>query len=336
MKDSKNIAIIVPAYNAEKTVKRCLDSIIGQTVSDFEVYVVNDGSTDNTANIISQYKKDKRFKVIHIPNSGVSVARNRALEIINTKYVTFIDSDDYVDKNYLRDLISGFVSDDIDVVATDRKYLDENLMSVAELKYSYGIYGAEDGINILLDENGPQGYITGKMFKTNIIRNNNIRLDSKIHIGEDLVFCVQYLLNARKINIVSSKQYNYIQFKDSLSHAATLYNRQKNFKEAYLNYLSMGQKLEKIVPNQSKYNLCHVNIKARIARICEDFLRTMYLNKDTVEIDRGLEKKIIEIMSLYKDDFYKSSLISEKQKIYFLLLNHCPVLIQLSDRRRFK
>lgn len=336
MKNNKSISIVVPAYNAEKTIKRCLDSIVKQTISDYKVYVVNDGSTDHTANIINQYKKDKRFNIIHLPNSGVSIARNRALEDIDSEYVTFVDSDDYISKNYLNDLLKGFISKDIDVVAGARKYLDKNLITVAKLKYNYGIYNAEDSINILLDENGPQGYITGKMFKTKIIKNNNIYLDPTIHVGEDLIFCIQYLLNAKKMNVISSQQYNYIQFEDSLSHAATLYNRQTSFKEAYLNYLSMGEKLEKIVPYDSKYNSCHINIKARIARICEDFLRTMYLNKDMIELDEDLEKKIIGIMHTYKDDFYKSSLINKKQKVYFWFLDNYPIFIKISDKRRFK
>ena len=156
---NKTISIVVPAYNAEKTIKRCLDSIIEQTISNFKVYVVNDGSTDSTAKILDNYKSDRRFNIIHISNSGVSIARNKALGLVETDYVTFIDSDDYVDKNYLQDLIGGFVNEDIDMVATDRKYLNEDLVSLVTLRYDFGIYNASDGINILLNENGPQGYI---------------------------------------------------------------------------------------------------------------------------------------------------------------------------------
>lgn len=334
--NNKIVSIVVPAYNAEKTIKRCLDSIVEQTSSNFKVYVVNDGSTDNTATILNDYKSDERFHIIHISNSGVSVARNKALELVDTDYVTFIDSDDYVDKNYLQDLIGGFVSEDIDMVATDRNYLNENLNLLVTLHYDFGIYNASDGINILLDENGPQGYITGKIFKTDIIKENNIILDPNIHVGEDLIFCIQYLLNARKINIVSSLQYNYIQYSDSLSHAATLYNREESFNEAYSNYLDMALKLKNMIPNKSKYYSCQRNINARIARICEDFLRTMHLNKDAIPIDKNLEKKLTKMMNFYKKDFYKSKLIGKKQKVYFWLLLNFPFFIYASDKKRFK
>lgn len=128
--NNKTISVIVPAYNAEKTINRCLESIVKQTISNFKVYVVNDGSTDSTATILDNYKNDGRFNIIHISNSGVSAARNTALQLVDTDYVTFIDSDDYVDKNYLQDLIGGFVDEDIDMVATDRKYLNEDLNSL--------------------------------------------------------------------------------------------------------------------------------------------------------------------------------------------------------------
>lgn len=213
--NNKTVSVVVPAYNAEKTIKRCLDSIVEQTISNFKVYVVNDGSIDNTATILDNYKNDKRFNIIHILNSGVSVARNEALQLVDTDYITFIDSDDYVDKNYLQDLIGGFVDEDIDMVATDRKYLNEDLSPLVTLHCDLGIYSASDGINMLLDENGPQGYITGKIFKTNIIKESNMGLDPNIHVGEDLIFCIQYLLNAKKINIISSLQYNYIQYSNN-------------------------------------------------------------------------------------------------------------------------
>lgn len=116
-------SIIVPVYNAETTLHRCIDSILAQTEPNFELILVNDGSKDSSASIIDEYASlDKRIKVLHKVNGGVSSARNLGLSIIRGKYVTFIDSDDFVSPDYL----SSFNDENADlviggVICLDRK-----------------------------------------------------------------------------------------------------------------------------------------------------------------------------------------------------------------------
>lgn len=103
---NKNVvSIIVPGYNVEKYIITCLESIENQTYQNFEVIIIDDGSTDNTGNICDQFsKKDNRFKVWHTQNGGISKARNIGLEKAKGEYIVFIDSDDYVHKDYIKRL----------------------------------------------------------------------------------------------------------------------------------------------------------------------------------------------------------------------------------------
>ena len=99
------ISVIVPAYNAEKTLNKCLDSILGQTLVDIEIIVVNDGSTDSTQTIVEGYmSSDNRIKLINQENKGLGAARNVGLDNATGKYISFIDSDDWISKNFLYSL----------------------------------------------------------------------------------------------------------------------------------------------------------------------------------------------------------------------------------------
>ena len=118
--DQPILSIIVPAYNIEKYLKRCLDSIINQSYKNFECIIVNDGSTDRTRTICDEYaKKDSRIIVIHQENGGLSVARNKAMKVVRGKYVSFVDGDDYIMKTYCETLINLLEDNDADVAKCD-------------------------------------------------------------------------------------------------------------------------------------------------------------------------------------------------------------------------
>lgn len=113
------ISVIVPVYNAESTLRRCVDSILKQSYQSFEIILIDDGSEDLSGRICDDYgKKDDRIIAIHQNNQGVSVARNRGLDIAKGEFITFIDSDDYVESDYLMVLFSGMVSYGVDICMT--------------------------------------------------------------------------------------------------------------------------------------------------------------------------------------------------------------------------
>ena len=126
---SKNplISVIVTTYNNEKYIKACLDSLVAQTFQDFEIVVIDDGSTDQTSKVLNQYSANSRLKIHHQPNAGVSAARNQGLKLSRGKFVCFVDSDDYVAKNYLEKLVAPLLQDstiDISVCGYQEIYQD--------------------------------------------------------------------------------------------------------------------------------------------------------------------------------------------------------------------
>ena len=138
IKKTQKIFIVIPVCNGEKYIKRCLNSIFRQTYSNFEVVVVNDGSTDSTKKILAEIF-DSRLFVINTENQGVSLARNTALDFIKDKehdsFITFIDADDYIEENYLETLYSMIVENNVDIKDLPKliKELETQMHSAAEI-----------------------------------------------------------------------------------------------------------------------------------------------------------------------------------------------------------
>lgn len=203
-------SIIVPVYNVENELSKCIDSILGQSVEDFELILIDDGSTDRSGEICDDYgKKDRRIKVIHKSNGGVSSARNSGLDIANGEYIVFVDSDDYVTEDYLEKLYNP----NVDMVLCNIKYININLGKFYTLKSrKYGRFYVKDKI---IDELINSRYIStvySKSYKRNILESNKIRFDTSISLGEDTMFVVDYIVCINEIYISNSLIYNYIDY----------------------------------------------------------------------------------------------------------------------------
>lgn len=210
---NKLISIIVPVYNGEQYIRRCVDSILNQTFTDFELILVDDGSTDNSSIICDDYANhDSRVRVIHKANGGVSSARNTGLSSIKGgEYVAFIDVDDYVVNTYLECLIAN--AEDADMIVCGFKHFyqgDENHMVLREV-YLDKLYD-ESNIGDLLSkriEGLPFRTPWAKLFKTSIIKEYSLSFDKGMKLGEDTKFVFEYMLHASKIKTISLVGYLY-------------------------------------------------------------------------------------------------------------------------------
>lgn len=195
-------SVIVPIYNREKSISKCIDSILNQTESDFELILVDDGSVDNTGKICDEYKKlDERVIVIHKDNGGVSSARNAGIDIAQGKYIVFVDSDDYVADTYLE----TFNNIDADLVVSGLLFGNsKKKFEIDECKKNLD----EDEIISFLNNTYALPSV-GKRFNTDIIHNNKVRFYTTIYYGEDAVFCSEYIKHCNSLSYRKAFTYYY-------------------------------------------------------------------------------------------------------------------------------
>lgn len=233
------ITVILPVYNVEKYLKQCLDSIVNQTFKDFECLCVNDGSTDNSLSILQEYaQKDKRFKIITQKNGGTSVARNNGIKNTNTKYLTFIDSDDWITENYLEVLYNKIEETNADIVRASYQFYFEEDNSYKSAKIRE-IHKINTNSNIERLYKGYAGaFVWAKLYKTALLKDNNI-LFYEGFTAEDCPFSSLVYLYSKKITFISDELLFYRKY--SLSMTA---NTQKQLIDAYYNFITLTKDLQ--------------------------------------------------------------------------------------------
>lgn len=204
------VSIIIPVYNAEIFLHRCLDSVINQDYLHLDIIVLDDGSTDRSVSIIESYLDDKRVRLIKKINSGPSDTRNKGIERAEGEYICFVDADDFVTPDYVSVFMNNLYAYDLpDLIVTD--YTEYSVyhpkgVGIRQMKEE-GIYTAVDFAPCLFT--GTMGVLWGKLFKTTIIKEENLQLDSNIRIQEDLLFVFTYLKYCNSILYTKSYTYHY-------------------------------------------------------------------------------------------------------------------------------
>jgi glycosyltransferase involved in cell wall biosynthesis len=213
--ENPEISVIVPIYNTEKFLKECLNSIINQTFKDIEIICINDGSTDNSLKILNTYaKRDKRIKVINQKNEGLSVARNNGMNVAKGKYICFIDSDDWADKNYCKKLYTTAEKFNSDFVMGESQVYSEKTKKIKK-EWVGTIYLPKELTNKsfnwkIVKKDFFDLPITawGKIYNSEFLRKNKIRFPERV-LYEDTPFYVECLIHAKKINILKKNLYFY-------------------------------------------------------------------------------------------------------------------------------
>ena len=213
-KSSPLVSIIVPIYNVEKYLNKCIDSIINQTLKDIEIILVNDGSSDNCGNIIDEYaKQDERIIAIHKENGGQSSARNMGLDIAKGKYVGFIDSDDWIELDMYESMYQRIEATSSDVCVCGRnqysnEYRFENSLNLDNEVFDFNHYKKQDYIvNRLFYKHTVS--TCNKIYKLDLVHKNNIKFKDVSYVGsEDALFNYSFVLIANKICSVNRSYYN--------------------------------------------------------------------------------------------------------------------------------
>lgn len=211
----KKLSVIVAAYNVEKYIDKCLNSLVNQTYKEMEILVVNDGSTDNTRDIIRKYEKNyKNLKLLDKKNEGLSSARNFALKDVKTKYVTFVDGDDYLDLNTYNIGMKKIEDEESDLMIFNYKKIYPQ--KITHVKLNEKIY-KKDFLKYLFSKSKEADIVVwNKIFKKEIIEKNNIYFENKAYF-EDTGFIFRYLYFVKNVSLINLPLYNYVQRQNSIT-----------------------------------------------------------------------------------------------------------------------
>lgn len=233
------LTIIVPVYNGEKKIRRCLDSLEKLKEERLEFLIINDGSTDYTAEIVANYvKRDSRFRLVSQQNAGVSSARNKGIEVVTSEYIGFVDADDEVteDYNYVIEVLREEKCDfyGFDYVVQTKAGKEEKNRNLFKPEYN------EKKILYQNFLSGASNNVWSNIYRTSIIKEHKLRFDQKMKMGEDCVFNAQYILNCDQFYYISCVAYKYYyddtssaSFKISLSYLSDFIKMYENVYSIY-------------------------------------------------------------------------------------------------------
>lgn len=238
------VSIIVPIYNAEKNLKRCIDSILAQKYRNLEILLIDDGSIDNSLLIAQQYaEKDKRIQVFHQENKGVSSARNLGITKSNGKYMSFIDADDWVSELFIEKLVETIQGAELAIVG-------HNLCSDIIKPVLWSKDGEIDRETFFYEvlvkiHSG----CWDKIFLTNIVKEKNIFFEEDVYFAEDTIFLMNYYRFCKKVKYCNDTLYQYVINNESATHVS----KKGHFNIKRTTLLTLSDRVEEWYKNENEF-----------------------------------------------------------------------------------
>lgn len=301
------ISIILPVYNGEKTIRLCVDSMLAQDFKDFELIIVDDGSRDNSLEIIKQeYSKYSNIKIYSKSNGGESSARNYGVDRAKGKWITFIDQDDFVDTDYL----SSFMA--VEGLNEDTFYIvgEKEGFSIDSLKPQYNIYASGETNKTMLQLLSNNGTTWGKLFLKTRLLENNIRYNENVFYGGDKLYTMQYAAHINRV-IYNDKvfPYNYV---NNFNPSKFM----KDFEKEMTNFLEIETNLKKSFTSRFQYEWLVVHLKLLVLSIYARYRKSKE-RKEKLEIVKN---------HIYENNDFVKVLSSQnwKSKIIFNALSSKP------------
>ena len=209
------ISVIVPIYNVEKYLARCVDSIVNQTYKNLEIILVDDGSPDRCPQMCDDYaKKDSRIKVVHKKNGGLSDARNAGMAVATGEYISFIDSDDYVSDDFFECLLDVMNKENSDIAECSVvKFYEDNRFDEFSDDLSVKTYDTQDAMSALIAENPFHQHVWNKLYKTELVKDIPYAVGK---LNEDEFWTYQVFGRANKVSKLNKTMYYYFQRNSSI------------------------------------------------------------------------------------------------------------------------
>lgn len=293
------ISVIIPVYNSSKFLAECLESVISQELKEIEIIVVNDGSTDNSLEIIKKYEKiDNRIILIDKVNEGQSKARNIGIKLARGKYIGFIDSDDYIPSDYYKKLYLKIEKENSEIVVCGVEIIDSsrNNIKMEIVDYTHKIDFLFDKKNF--------GFPVNKLYRKDILDEKNIYFDESLKLSEDFLFNLQYLLEIEKISSVLENYYCYRKHSTNTTKNQYLYVERFKVIEKSLEFLK-NEQLDDI----TREKMIEIIIRQSFLELNFYYLEELKLKKDEYWKELYIEVKKF----YYKNKIY----FSLKNRIYF-------------------
>ena len=294
------VSIIVPVYNSESTIEKCVESILNQTYLNLEIILIDDGSKDDSLKVCKQYAQtDNRIVVLHHQNLGVSFTRNSGLDAATGEYVMFIDADDTVSPNWVEKYVEAIHSFGADLVigGLTIKYQDGN--NVNSIPPILGILESEIWKYICETESGVFGYVPNKLYKREII--SDIRFNENMTVQEDFAFALDVYANAKKIALIDETGYYY---------KFALNKRSTPFLDLISNQMKLLQYTRKLADCST----------VSFGRLSELVVGWTYQYLYESDLDRDFIKKCIAVREIQDIDFLTTMCKKHNEKTYIYRL----------------
>lgn len=310
------ISIIVPVYNVEKYLKRCIDSILLQTFKDFEIILVDDGSTDKSGSICDEYSMiDNRIKVIHKENGGLSSARNIGINLAKGKYIAFVDSDDYINERMYEILYKFIEETKADIAICNYKKVNDNISFNKKINYdeiNIKKFNNIEALEQIYLMNGPQFIIAcNKLYKREIFKNLKYP-EGRIH--EDEFIAHKLLYNSNLVIYINEELYYYYIRENSIMNSNFSI---KKFDAVYA-YKDRVHFFRKISKKELQYKAEYFFI--------EYFFRYYYIAKKQLKLNKNEMKKIEKIFNEEVGSLLMNPNYNLKEKCMWILFYINPKL----------
>lgn len=314
------ITVVVPVYNMGKYLRRAVDSLLNQTYKNYEVILVDDGSTDDCPNICDEYaKKINRISTIHKENGGLSSARNAGIKIAKGKYIIFPDPDDWVEPSYLEFLYVLQQKYDVDLAISGHYVNDERCSHIHNENGKEDVLTKEEALEVVLGPFGFCGFAWNKLYNVELIQKYDLKFDLELGMAQDLFFAFEYLLKCERVAYSSTPTYHYFQHEGGITNA--------NLSQRKLSGLQTFRKIIEIA--NEEFPEAVNSAKGTIVNMSLSFIDIYYKsNTNDKDLLRMLYKNIIE----NKNPFFKSKIYSKSRKILAFIAIISPKMFYLTRK----
>lgn len=324
------VSVIVPIYNVQLYLPQCLDSLLNQTLEDIEIICVNDGSTDQSLEILEEYgAKSDKIKIISQKNQGLSAARNKGLEIAIGTYIAFVDSDDFIDYSMLEDMYGVAIKQKSDLVICDyERFVDS-------CKYRYNSKDLDFHDIKILDNavedfycGKIEGYAWNKLYSRKLFDSKLVRYPVGLYY-EDMAVTLKCLLRANKVTMINCKYYKYRERENSIS---------KNVKDKHIK--DFYNQVEYCIKLTDCYTILNAKNAFKINNYIAIYTLSMYRNnfnlKEIGEFKEHYFDKLIDHIDVFS--VFKNHNISIKNKFIYLLIKIklYPIIYRIKKIRRVR